>query len=56
VLDGHLASHYPQYQGKRVRLRLDCVEAPHGDAVRFVRAAEHAVRAEGLEFLVNVTS
>ena len=56
VLEGHLASHYPQYRGKRVRIRLDCVEEPHGDAVRFVRAADHAIRAEGLEFVVKVTT
>ena len=55
VLDGHLASHYPQYEGKRVRIRLDCVEEPCGDAVRFVRAADQAIRAEGLEFVVKVT-
>ena len=55
VLDGFLATHYPQYQGKRVRIRLDCAEEPRGDAVAFVRAADHAVRAEGLEFVVNVT-
>jgi hypothetical protein len=55
VLDGHLASHYPQYGGKRVRIRLDCVEEPCGDAIRFVRAADHAIRAEGLEFAVKVT-
>ena len=55
VLDGHLAKHYPQYDGKRVRIRLDCVEEPRGDATRFVRAADHAIRAEGLEFIVKVT-
>ena len=55
LLDGHLARHYPQYDGKRVRIRLDCVEEPRGDATRFVRAADHAIRAEGLEFIVKVT-
>jgi hypothetical protein len=55
VLDGHLARQYPQYDGKHVRIRLDCVEKPHGEAARFVSAAEHAVGAEGLEFIVNVT-
>jgi hypothetical protein len=54
ALDGHLATHYPQYSGKRVRIRLDCVEEPRGDAIRFVRAAEHAIRVEGLEFMVKV--
>jgi len=54
VLDGHLASHYPQYAGKRVRIRLDCVEEPRGEAIRFVRAADEAIRAEGLEFVVKM--
>jgi hypothetical protein len=31
------------------------VEAPIGDAVRFVRAIEHAMSEHGLEFAVNVT-
>jgi hypothetical protein len=56
ALEGHLAQHYPQYQGKPVRIRLDCVEEPVGDALRFVRAADHAISAEGIEFAVNVTS
>ena len=55
MLDGFLATHYPHYEGKRVRIRLDCAEEPRGDAATFVRAAGHAIRAEGLEFIVNVT-
>jgi hypothetical protein len=55
VLDGHLAKHYPQHDGKRVSIRLDCVEEPRGDATRFLRAADDAIRAEGLEFIVKVT-
>ena len=39
VLDGFLADHYPQYEGKKVQLRLECAEEPHGDA--------DAVRAGG---------
>lgn len=54
VLDGYLATHYPRYEGKPVRIRLDCAEEPRGDAVKFVRAADHAIRAEGLEFIVKV--
>jgi hypothetical protein len=38
----------------RVRIRLDCAQNPTGEAVRFIRAAEHAVRAHGLDFVVNV--
>lgn len=56
VLDGFLAEQYPQYEGKRVRIRLDCAQEPHGDAIRFVQAATHAIEAEGIEFVVNVTT
>jgi hypothetical protein len=57
VLDGFLAQQYPQYEGKPVRIRLDCAEAPHGEAVAFVAAATAAVAAQGhgLAFVVNVT-
>ncbi len=55
ALDGFLIQHYPHYEGKAVKLRLECAEAPHGDAVRFVAAAEHATRAHGLDFEVKVT-
>lgn len=55
VLDGHLTSHYPQYKGQGVQIRLNCAQAPCGEAVAFVTAAEQAVRGHGLEFVVNVT-
>jgi hypothetical protein len=54
VLDGFLAEQYPQYQGKEVLIRLDCAESPHGDAVRFVAAARHAIETHGLFFSINV--
>ncbi|MBM3770691.1 MAG: hypothetical protein FJW27_05275 [Acidimicrobiia bacterium] len=54
VLDGHLGQHYPQYVGKPVCIHLDCVDAPTGEAERFVAAAGHAIRTEGVEFTVNV--
>ena len=56
VLDGFLAEHHPEYQGKPVQIRLDCAEPPRGDAVAFVHAAQHAIEAHGLELVVNVTS
>lgn len=55
VLEGHLTSHYPQYEGQGVQIRLNCAQAPCGEAVAFVTAADRAVRAHGLEFVVNVT-
>jgi hypothetical protein len=55
VLDGFLAEHHPNYIGKRVVIRLDCAEAPTGEAAHFVAAATHAAAEHGLEFAVNVT-
>jgi hypothetical protein len=55
ALDGFLVEHHPKFLGKKVRIRLDCAEAPHGEAVAFLEAATHAIRAEGLDFEVNVT-
>jgi hypothetical protein len=54
VLDGFLAEQYPQYVGKPVALRLDCAEAPEGEAARFVAAAADATSRHGLAFVVNV--
>jgi hypothetical protein len=54
VLDGFLAQQYPQYEGKRVVIRLDCAEPPHGDAIPFVEAAGHAIGTHGLELVVQV--
>jgi hypothetical protein len=56
ALDGFLVEHYPAYEGKPVRIRLDCAEAPTGEAVRFVEAATRAITDHGLEFVVNVTA
>ena len=56
VLDGFLAEQHPEYEGKRVEIRLQCAEQPHGEAVRFVAAATQAVQAEGIEFVVAVAA
>lgn len=56
VLDGFLVEHYPRYLGKRVQIRLDCVAPPSGVALPFVQAARRAIEAQGLEFVVNVTT
>jgi hypothetical protein len=55
ALDGFLVEQYPQYHGKTVEIRLECAEPPAGAAVTFVEAASHAVRAQGLDFVVSVT-
>ena len=54
ALDGFLADHYPQYEGKRVQIRLECAEEPHGEAVLFVKAAARAASDHGLELVVVI--
>ena len=54
VLDGFLAEQYPQYRGKLVQIRLDCAEAPQGEAGRFVEAMTHATKSHGLDFSIAV--
>ena len=54
ALDGFLAEHYPQYEGKAVQIRLECAEEPHGQAILFVAAAARAASDHGLEFVVSV--
>jgi hypothetical protein len=56
VLDGFLVEHHPEYLGKTVRIRLDCAEAPTGEALHFVEAARSAIVSHGLEFVVNVAA
>src|SRR5207253_8206379 len=55
VLDGFLVQHYPHYEGKQVSIRLECAEAPHGEAVMFVKAAARAAADHGLELVVAVS-
>jgi hypothetical protein len=55
VLDGFLAEQYPQYEGRKVTIRLDCAEHPAGEAIRFLAAAKHAIEAQGLAFAIEVT-
>ena len=54
VLDGFLVEQYPPYKGKSVQIRLDCAEAPHGEAVRFVEAMTHATESYGIHFSIAV--
>jgi len=54
ALDGFLVEHYPQHEGRPVRIRLDCAEQPHGEAERFVEAMAQSVQAYGLGFAISV--
>jgi hypothetical protein len=54
ALDGFLVQHHPEHEGKPVQIRLDCAEPPHGEAVKFVQAMQHAIEGHGLRFAINV--
>lgn len=54
ALDGFLVQHYPQYAGKPVTIRLQCVEAPHDEAARFVDAAADAIRQHGMDLTLDI--
>jgi hypothetical protein len=54
ALDGFLVEHYPQHEGKPVRIRLDCAEEPHGEAKKFVEAMSHAIQSHNLDFVLRL--
>lgn len=54
ALDGFLVEHYPQHAGRPVQIRLDCAEAPHGEAVSFLASMASAIESYGLTFALKV--
>lgn len=56
VLDGHLCAQYPQYEGKPVRVQLDCVSVPGDEEIPFLSAVHSYAANEGIEFVVNVVA
>ena len=54
VLDGHLVAQYPQYEGKRVRIQLDCASIPGDDEIPFFTGMYDFAAGEDIEFVVNV--
>ena len=53
ALDGHLVKQYPQYAGKDVCFRLDCVQSPSGEAERMLRAMQNHAAGDGIRFVVT---
>ncbi len=51
---GALARDYPDYAGHRVIIELDCVEAPEGEAARFLEAVRNFAAEDDIRFVVNV--
>ena len=56
VQGGYLGRDYPHYAGRRVRFRLECAEAPSGEAARMLAAMQGFAEREGIGFAVEAAS
>lgn len=54
VLGGHFVKQYPQYEGRAVRLQIDCAENPHAKDSGFFTAMSNFAAGEGLRLVVSV--
>jgi len=53
ILDGALASQYPEIEGQPVHIRLDCPEPPSGEIATIIEWAMRQLREYGVRFEVN---
>lgn len=54
VLDGHLATQYPQYADMPVRIELRCADPPGEAQQPFFAAAAKFAASQGMRFVVEV--
>lgn len=54
ALDGEMAEAYPALAGKRLRLRLDCVQPPSAAVHHFLGLVREQVAFQGIEVEVRV--
>lgn len=54
ALEGGLIRAYPEATNKPLRVQLDCVEAPTGEAADLVELATERLREHRIRFVVNV--
>jgi hypothetical protein len=56
VLDGFLLSEYPEYEGRAVRIQLDCSEAPPSDsrAESMLIAARNYASSNDVNFAIRL--
>ena len=53
ILDGEMSDAFPQFAEKPVRLRLECVNPPHPEAVAFLQAVYDQSALQGVAFEVE---
>jgi hypothetical protein len=54
ALDGEMAEAYPQFEGKKIRLQLDCAGMPGSDVVGFLGAVREQIAFQGINLEVRV--
>ena len=55
ILDGEMTDSYPQFAGKKLRIRLECVEPPLEGAMEFLQHVYEQSALQGIAFEVDVT-
>jgi hypothetical protein len=55
VLDGEMTDTYPQFAGKKLRIRLECVEPPPEGAMDFLQHVYEQSALQDIAFDVDVT-
>lgn len=54
ALDGEMAEAYPQFDGKKLRLQLDCVGMPGSDVVGFLSTVREQIAFQDINLEVRV--
>lgn len=54
ALDGEMAEAYPQFNGKKIRLQLDCVGMPPSEVVGFLSAVREQIAFQDINLEVRV--
>ena len=56
ALDGEMAEVYPQFVGKPLKIRLECVEPPVPEALNFLQHVYEQSALQGITFEVEVVA
>jgi len=54
ALDGEMAESFPQFDGKKIRIQLDCVGFPPNDVVGFLSTVRDQIAFQGINLEVRV--
>ena len=56
ALDGEMLEAYPHFQGKPLRLQLECTEVPDARTIEFLKLVREQIGFQGIDFEVHVTN